>query len=252
MRRLLFAFMLFVCFSTVEAYTKPSSIEEKDWEKLQPYLLPEDHPAKSALDKIFQTRVLNSYKSFNEAGFFYHERFNRTMIVAKHPKLKGYLIKTYLDVHGTKSPDWFIWKRRIVGAKQIQATLDKHNYNHIMKVPKKWIYFLPPEPAATGPHPVSCFLVVEDMYILDSKDNKKKYRTAMNKERLDALYTVLEENQLWDSTLIFNIPFSKDGKIAFIDTERFNSTNHKMRYGRLTSKFPPNMQSHWTKLIKHK
>lgn len=71
----------------------------------------------------------------------------------------------------------------------------------------------------------------------------------MNKEKLEALYTMLSENLLIDSTFIDNIPFSKDGRIAFIDTEHYNSTLKEVCYEMVGAQLSPNMQEHWNQLI---
>ena len=240
-------------FSLGYGYQRPEAISEKDWKSIQPYLLPEDSPAKPILDKIFgKTRVTTNISSFRDAGFIFEERQGRKRLIAKHPKLKGYFVKTYLDMHDLREKDWNIWKHRIDGAKQIQTCIDTHGYNHIMKVPKKWLYPLPEKPAGKGPSIKTCVLVAEDMHILDNKKNKKKYKTAIDKERLDALYVVLKKNKLFDSIHIFNIPFSKDGKIAFIDTEHFNVTHRPVVYKRMTKRFPSDLQDYWLKITRRR
>src|SRR5205085_2684107 len=71
-------------------------------------------------------------------------------------------------------------------------------------------------------------LVVEDMHLLSSSENADAYVLDMNKAKLNALYIMLTENLLIDSIFIDNIPFCKDGKIAFIDTEHFNNRTKRL------------------------
>ena len=257
---------LFVCLLTLftffglvsplaaaQTYQKPDATSDGVWQKVQGDLLPLDHPIKPALDKLFgSSRVLTNRVTYMAAGFTYHERTRRRRLISKNPYLTGYLIKTYLDIHPVNKEDGLIWQHRIEGAKQIQACIDKHGYNHIMKVPKKWLYPLPNRPKATGPYPKGFILVVEDMDILSHSANNEKYKTKLTLEQMNAIYVVLKENLLWDSIFVFNIPFSKDGKIAFIDTEFFNSTSHPLRLERMTKYFPSHLKAKWEKLIKTK
>lgn len=232
-------------------YEKPNGVSHGVWQHVQGYLLPHDHPIKPALDEMFGSmRVLNNRASYMAAGFNYRERNRRRRLISKNPKLPGYLIKTYLDVHPLGKEDGLIWKHRIDGARQVQACIDHHKFNHIMKVPKKWLYPLPNKPAATGPYPKGFILVVEDMEILSHNANNEKYRTELTVEQMCAIYVVLKQNLLWDSIFPFNIPFCKDGKIAFIDTEFFNDDNHPLRLERMTEYFPPHLHSKWKRLIK--
>lgn len=253
MRRCLFALFTLFTFFTVEAvYERPASITPEQWERLKSYLLPENMPVKEVLDKIFSERVTSDYHAFERAGFMYKDRLTRKRLIAKHHKIPDYLIKTYLDVHSLAKPDWMYWKHRIDGARKVQKTIDKRGYQHIMKVPGKWLYPLPAKPASKEAYPITCILVVEDMHVYHDKRNKEKYRELMNKERMDALYTVLKENKMWDSIHIFNIPFSNDGKIAFIDTEIFNSNSRPVRFSRMTKFMPPKLQGYWKHISKGK
>jgi hypothetical protein len=227
-------------------------IEDKVWQKVVEHMLPIDHPIKIALDRIFCVkRPTASTEKMIESGFQILPLRNKRKVVAKHPWIKGYLIKTYLDSHCLASTDWKIWLHRVLGAKHIQASLDKYGYNHLMKVPKKWLYLLP---KGADPNPVlegetrNFILVVEDMKPLKNEKNEKEFK-KITKERLNALYVILRDNLLHDSIYIHNIPFCKDGKIAFIDLEHYNSNSRRVRFERLTKYFSPEMQEHWQHLI---
>lgn len=245
--------LIFICNSTlVFCYEKSPYVGNFAWEKLQPYLLPENHPAKSALDLIFvKNRPTASHDAMKKAGFkFKMPRGSQRATVAKHSKLKNYLIKTYLDTQNTEYKEWKAWIGRIEGAKLIQASIDKHKYTHLMKTPRKWIYPLPPTPLVEGsPFRKNFILVVENMRILHYEENKLKYYHAVDAETLDALYVILTENRLIDSTYLDNIPFSKDGRIAFIDTEHYNNHERPLKLHRMTKYFSPEMQDYWRQLI---
>ena len=138
-------------------------------------------------------------------------------MVAKHPFLPNYVIKAYLDTHNEIDEEWKFLVDRIIGARIIQESIDDNHYNHLMKVPKKWIYALP------NPGRRKYVLVAENMNLLSPAKNADSYLKKMNKERLGALFVLLKENLLIDSIYIYNIPFCTDGKIAFIDTEHFHT-----------------------------
>lgn len=234
-------------------YTKPDWVSHGLWEELQSELLPLDHPIKPELDKIFKAhRVTENKAAFMGAGFVFHERNGRRRVIARHLKLPGYLVKTYLDTHKTHLEDGLVWRNRINGARQLQACIDKHGYNHIMKVPKKWLYPLPSNPPSRSPYPKGYVLIVEDAGILPHLANYRKYANEITKEHLKAIYVMLTENHAFDCVHVFNIPFCKDGKIAWIDTEGLNSYDHPINYWKVTEKLPRNLRSYWEKLYKKK
>lgn len=220
------------------------------WQILEPYFLPLNHPIKAKLDRIFsKTRATLSPESFEAAGFGKVKlRQPGNLVIGRHPNLKGYLVKAYLDTQ-IPLPEWSNWINRIQGAESIQACLKKHRYRSFT-VPKKWIYPLPAEPSPPNNglyNRKNFILVVEDMNILSSDKNLKAYQKKITPEILDALYVILSEEGLLDSVYPDNIPFTKTGEIAFIDTEH----HHKwpIPYDRLARYLSPNMQRYWQQLI---
>lgn len=232
-------------------YARNPYVSEALWKELEPYFLPEDHPAKLALDNIFsKKRLLLSKKALQHAGFDVLKHRQRDIVIAWHPSIKGYLIKAYLD--NKKIDEWKWWKNRIDGVRQVQACIDRYNFNSIMKTPKKWIYPLPSEPSPPdfpGVRRKNFILVVEDMYTLTKKENKNAYKHTMTASTLDALYIVLTENLLVDSIFPPNIPFCRDGKIAFLDTEHFNNTERPMKLWKMYNYLSSDMRAHWQKLL---
>lgn len=73
------------------------------------------------------------------------------------------------------------------------------------------------------------------------------WRQEVSKDLLNALYNLLQMLGLIDSVYITNIPFAKDGKIAFIDTEHF----HKwpVKFNRLSHSLSNEMNLYWMSLI---
>lgn len=232
-------------------YVQSPYVSEELWNELKPYFLPENHPKKKVLDAIFsKKRLLLSRKFMKHAGFDVLKHPQRDIVVAKHPELKGYLVKAYLD--NKKIDEWKWWKKRIDGVRQVQECIDRYNFNAIMKTPKKWIYPLPSEPSPPdfpGIKRKNFILVVEDMNILSRKENLQAYRNNMTTPLLDALFIVLTENLLVDSIYAPNIPFCRDGKIAFLDTEHFNNTTRPMKLMKMMRYLNPEMRSYWKKLV---
>lgn len=226
-----------------------SQITKVIWKQVKPYLLPEDNSGiKPFLDKICsKRRILSSTKQLEKAGFvIIFQQVNRGLVVARHPKLPGYLLKMYLD--SSPRVEWPLWILRAKGARIIQNLLNKHSYNGLMKVPHKWIYPVPKfdRPLANGnTFPKDFILIVQDMRLLTDKYSLYCYKNLMTFELLKALYTMIEEGGLSDSHLK-NIPFSADRKIAFIDTEYVNSW--PVHFDWLTSHFSPVHQAYWLKL----
>ena len=213
---------------------------------VQYYLMPDNHPAKKALDTIFSPAyALASPQSMKRAGFFLRLRSDpRKLIAAKHPFLPDYIIKAYLDTHSEIDEEWKYLVDRIIGARIIQESIEDNHYNHLMKVPKKWIYALP------NPGRRKYVLVAENMNLMSPAKNAACYLKKMNKERLAALFVLLKENLLIDSVYISNIPFCTDGKIAFIDTEHFHTMAKPVPYEMLLPKLSREMQDYWNTLIR--
>lgn len=229
----------------------PDHLPSEIWDSVSPYLLPSNHTAKESLDKIFEkNRVISSLEEMEEAGFQCKKpRTPFSIVAAKHKNLKGYLIKTFLDTQLSIRNEWQHWIQRIRGAKIIEAQLEANRYNALFKVPKKWIYLLPRQQNENAEHRLNFILVVEDMNIVSSKKNKFLWNSKVKKKTLGALYKILKQNYLIDSVYIDNIPFSKDGRIAFIDTEHYNTFVKPLQPEQLLYHLSTEMQIYWLNLI---
>lgn len=231
-------------------YVKNPYVSEEVWNMLSPYFLPDHFPEKAALDRIFsKRRVLSSTKSMAKSGFILITNPKDKIIVAKHPHLKGYLIKAYTDK--MDAPDWYWWKKRIDGICAIQEKITQCGYQAIMKTPKKWIYPLPiePSPKEETPHRKNFILVVEQMDIFNQKRNLHAYKTKMTTQILDALYIILMDLSLIDSVYADNTPFCKDGKLAFIDSEHSKDTTQPVPITTVANYLSPSMYAYWEQLF---
>ena len=96
---LLFALIFIV--QTCWGYQKPHLVSEEEWNSVAAYFLPENHPMKPKLDKIFErSRVTRNSKAVLNAGFFNSKPGQYShVVVSKHFDLPGYIVKMYLDTH---------------------------------------------------------------------------------------------------------------------------------------------------------
>ena len=253
-RILLFVFLC--VYGNIFAFERYSYVSVEVWDEVTPYLLPDDHPAKKILDRMFsESRVLLSVKSMEKAGFINPiPRFWTKLIVTKHPDLNGYVIKAYIDAqrYYKDTPEYVYWIKRIQGAQAIRELVDENHWNHLFKIPRKWIYALPPEPSPPREYLRKNFILIEeDMNILSDKANKEAWKGKwVTEEILNGVYIILSEIGLNDCAKIDNIPFSTDGRIAFIDTQSFHEW--PVEFKRLSLFLSPSMKQYWKSIIKSK
>lgn len=216
---------------------------------INPHLIPSNSPAKIFLDKIFGKKHLTYSKdSLEKAGFkcSKNPKWNN-IIIAKHPGLSGYVLKLFTDDQPEVN-ELENFLRRIEGSKIVNEAIEKLGYQKFFKTPRKWIYSLP-ETDDVAENPKKFILVAQDMRILSTTKNNKRWRSAhaVTPKKLEMLYNILEETGLHDSVYIDNIPFSTDGKIAFIDTEHYQ--HWPIHYSILTQFLDRKMQQYWQELV---
>lgn len=255
--RLLLNIVLTLCFSLTYAEDPTqihhSYVSEHVWEKVSPYLMPKKHPLKRRLNAMFsQARVLKGMKSLWLAGFTPAAPQKSTgVIVTKHKDMPGYIFKIYADNQRTvfRQPEYIDWIGRASGAEYLRQEIAAAGWDDYFKAPKKWIYALPADPTGTHPHTQKNFILVEeDMEILSPKKNKEKWHSAsVTAHFLNMLFHLLSTTGLIDGSKPANIPFCKDGKIAFVDTQ----WHHQKPAGfhKLFRILPENLWHHWQSLI---
>ena len=169
----------------------------------------------SAIDfnYLFETpSMFDSRKAWTAAGFTVFDRHDETRImVARHSCAPGLLFKKYSNavaVDQCKNYD-----ARVEGADKLRVFISEHGLKHVT-VPKKWLVDLSD---AHG----SCthVLVVEEVDVLAVKEIGNRYRT-INEAVLRELCCVLFHFRGLDS-IIDNVAFTTEGKLAFIDTEHW-------------------------------
>lgn len=222
------------------------------WEELKPYFLPIQHPIRTGLDQLFQTiRATQSPDHFEKGGFGKPVlRKPTNVVIGEHPSFKKVIFKVFLDIQPQLS-EWILWIHRIDGARAIQECINRHDFLQFI-VPNKWIYPLPLNPSPPD-HPKinrkNFILIVQKMNILPPKENLKAFKEKITPQLLDQLYIILTEEGLIDSVYPDNIPFTKEGKIAFIDTEH-RYPGRAVPYEVLTPYLSADMQKYWHALIK--
>lgn len=228
-------------------------ISKKEKSAIKPYLLPDSHPIKPILDSLFSaSRVTLNSTTLRNAGFtILHSRKRSFIKVVNHPLMPGYLFKLYLDdelrlKHGRQGWKWFSY--RCQGARTIAKLIKKEKIKHFT-VAKKWIYALPAEPAMPalpGHSRKNCILVAEDMQLVSKEENLAIWKNGITKKHLVELYDIISYAP-GRSYRPDNIPYTKNGKFAFIDTEY---PDHKPDYNSIRPYLSPDMLSYWDQLVK--
>ncbi|WP_075883841.1 hypothetical protein [Candidatus Protochlamydia sp. W-9] len=236
----------------IKAYQKSSYVPDQIWEHVRPYLLPENHPVKPKLDRMFSaTRVILTPETFKKAGFKRYQQGRASRIMASpHPDLPHHFIKAFPDSDLVVRAEWHKFVHRIEGAKVIRNWITNNNLQATFSVPKKWIYPLPeyPSPPNSSRYMRKNFiLVAENMRILSHEKNEKAYKHRMTRKLLDQIYQVFDDLGLYDSVYAFNVPFCKNGKLAFIDTEHHH--RWPVPFQKLKKYFSNDMQNYWQQLI---
>lgn len=237
----------------VQDHSPSQYVSDQVWQEVRDFIIPNDHPIKYRLDAIFSaSRAFYDFQSMEAAGFTATIPQHHTgIIVTRHPELKGYVIKAYLDIQEYHSgkPEYYFWKKRAIGAQLIRKSIEEHNYGHLLKVPQKWLYLIPDDPAPLPGLPKMFILVEEDMDIYDSETNKELWGSQIvTKKLLKSFYNVITELGLFDCAKPDNCPISKDGRVAFVDTQCYHFK--KVKYHKLTPYLSPSMKKYWKKLIK--
>ena len=241
------------CISLLEGYHRPENVPLDAWESVQPYLLPEKSPAFHPLNKLFGSKRITANKaSLREAGFNLTEDQGLHVVVASHTKLKGYLIKVILDKYDPNAKggerDWEHWLKRIEGERVIRQAIAELGYKKYFKVPRQWIYPLPSGPKCPVRDnyiPKSFILIVEDMRLEPKQTNSQFYR-HIGKKWLNAIYIITTKYGLSDCCNKHNLPLSRDGKLAFVDTETFY--NWPINYHRMLEFLSTGGKSYWNAL----
>ena len=181
------------------------------------------NPAIDFLGLFSAPSMFDSRRDWAAAGFTVFDRHDETRImVARHEAAPGLLFKKYsraVSVNQCKNYD-----ARVEGAERLRAFIAEHNLKHVV-VPQKWIIDLPSDFG-----PCAHVLVVEQLNLVHVNAIGKQYR-AIDDAHLRELCLVLYHFRGLDS-IIDNVAFTTDGKLAFIDTEHWRGGRRRpyLRY----------------------
>jgi hypothetical protein len=240
-----FLAFLFVCIQAFGIYPNFDDniyLTDEMKKKISPHLLPLDHPIKTAVDQIFSgTRVTYSEGAIQAAGFdILFSMPSSHTIVAKHPLVPGYVFKIHLDSEKTGrygTPSWVWLTRRCEYVGKIRKIIRKNNIRHFI-VPDKWVYALPP----SKKQPI--VLIAQELDVLNEAESREAYQTVITPEHLHELHLILKTG-LGSTHLDKNVPYTKQGKFAFIDTERTQKN-----YRKSVKYFSERMKRYWMSIAK--
>lgn len=243
---------------------KASRIIEAAWREANPYctqaiekgkkehrfILKDSHWLKERLDKIFiGNDVISDQASFETAGFVTLCKRPSRMIVAGHELLPRFVIKTYLL--SEKRPTGWKWLvNRCLGAENIRNLIIEKKLRHFV-VPEKWIYPLPDcickdDLSELSERMSNAILVATKMNIGNDESCRRAWKERATKQVLNELFCILCHG-FGSCFLAMNIPYTKEGKFACLDTE-YPFRKHK--YERARHHLSDEMRLYWDSLIK--
>lgn len=228
-------------------FTNNPRITSRMQRLMAPYLLPLDSPIKSICDKIFPgSHVIQHKKSLKKAGFriLFAQKLSH-IIVASHPKLSGYLFKIYLHserVYKDRMVGWELLTTRCIVAQKIKSIIKQKKIRNFV-VADKWLYPLPASKKKQKVEPV--ILIVKDMKIYDRHKSREVWEHKAKPKYLKELYAILGRGY-GSAFLPGNIPYTKSGKFAFIDTEYMK---RKIPLGHVKHFLSSAMKEYWDHLV---
>jgi len=184
-------------------------------------------PPEIDLDRLFRKKaVFNSSDEMRDAGFnVMRESVHEKVIVARHRSAPGFLFKKFLrTVSLTREEQLAAYEMRVNGANALKAHLEALQIKKII-VPRKWLCELPTR-FNSGSLPEH-IIIVDCCDILDREDAERRYR-SIDKDQLRDLCTIFFTFSRVDFTAK-NAPFTRDGKIAFIDTGYLRPITKKLK-----------------------
>lgn len=178
-------------------------------------------PILAEMTELFtDPKMFRSFGRFSKAGFSLVQHAPNKMMTGRHKRVKGYLFKKYND--DRRADDQLLnYMRRVEGARLIRRFIAERGFR-LVTAPRKWLYELP----ATFQ---SRYLVVAEKVDLISKLDTFRLYARIREEQMHELATMLYYFRGLNSTAS-NLPYTDDGKIAFIDLERWYSNKDLLHH----------------------
>lgn len=185
--------------------------------------------------------MFDSADDWGGAGFKILRASDNKICVASHKSAEGYLFKKYVASGKREALDDQLenYQTRIEGARRLRSFINDQRLRHVV-VPSKWLRDLPRDFGSRGQS--SHVLVVDRLDLLDDDASQRRYGD-IDEDVLRELCVVLHAFRGLDSTAK-NVPFTRDGRIAFIDTEHWN--RHSKREKRSQRPFLKYLREHLT------
>ena len=176
------------------------------------------------LSKLFHDPdMFDSSRSWQRAGFdvdMSRDGDKSNIMVATHPLAPGVLFKKYSTKVSLKN-QLENYTRRVKGAQKLRKLIDSEHLTKIA-VPAKHLYELSSRFSRKG---LNDYILVVERFVLVDKGTCRKMYGTMDDETLRQLCVVVSKIRGLSAGLR-NMPFAHDGRIAFIDTERWGD-GHK-------------------------
>ena len=177
-------------------------------------------PIVSRLSELFADRkMFDSMSAFEKAGFKLITHAPHKIMSGSHKAARGYLFKKYNNDKPEKK-QIKNYMRRIEGARLLRNFIAERDLQHIVS-PRKWLYELP------GDFPERYLIVADKLDLMSDDATRRKY-ARISGAQLRELATVLYYFRGLNSWTK-NLPFTEDGQIAFIDTERWHRDKDYLR-----------------------
>lgn len=170
-------------------------------------------------DLFTDPKMFKSFGRFADEGFDLVDHSEHKMMSGSHKRAKGYLFKKYNNDKPGKD-QLRNYMHRIEGSRMLRSFIAARGFTRVTS-PRKWIYELP------ASFPERYLLIAEKMDLVDRADTENAY-ARISKQQTHELATVLYYFRGLNSWLA-NLPFTKDGQIAFIDTERWHYDKEFLR-----------------------
>lgn len=180
-------------------------------------------PLSLDLKDLFDDRdMFDSPDDWRDAGFKLVRASTYTfkLMVAKHKDAKGYLFKKYSS-HVSLDEQLEKYERRLEGARRLRSFFQQRKFKHLL-VPQKWLYELPKKFTRERSAYV---MIVEELPVFDRESPELEFKHRnIDTDVLRELCAVFFAFKKLDFTAK-NMPFTKKGQVAFIDTEKLVRQN---------------------------
>jgi hypothetical protein len=232
-------------------YSTPKDIGRVlvDLKTMTSHILPCYHPAGRLLERLFCcSSVVDNEATFLAAGFEIRRKQRRSLMrVATHPMLAGYVFKVFFvderEHEREKSGGWKGFIARCNQAERIRQVIQQHRIQHF-RVPRKWL-FRAPYHASCGPDDQPTILIAELQDLLSQDETEHAWIHSVTESHLDELYIIINHAG-GTSYRPDNIPITRQGSFAFIDTEH-SSDRHD--YDSIVPYLSCQMRGYWSSLI---